>query len=135
VIVVGIWAGFPFILLAATAGLATIPAEIYEAASLDGATPFQSFRLVTLPLLAPVLETSVLLQLLFRFGGVDFPFLLTRGGPGDASNVFGVLIYNLGFTQFSLGPAAAMGVLLFVLVFPLAVLYVRRARRQLAELV
>jgi ABC-type sugar transport system permease subunit len=135
VIQVGVWTGFPFILLTSTAGLATIPPDIYEAASLDGASAAPAFRLITLPLLAPVLETGIILQLLFRFGGIDIPFLLTKGGPGDLTNIFGVYIYNTGLSVFNLGVASAMGFVLFVLILPLAAAYVIRARRQLQELV
>jgi ABC-type sugar transport system permease subunit len=87
-----------------------------------------------LPLIAPVLETATLLLVLIRFGGFDLPFLLTQGGPGDATNVLGVYIYGVAFQSFDIGKGAAIGLILFVLTLPLSILYVWRAGRQLAGL-
>ena len=131
VIQVGIWSGFPFIFLFALAALSSISQEVLEAAAIDGATGPRVFWHITLPLIAPLVETSALLLALFRMGGVDLPFLLTQGGPRNASNVLGVLIYNTAFQSFQEGQAAALGVILFILTLPLSVLYVRRSTRQL----
>jgi multiple sugar transport system permease protein len=131
VIQVGIWAGFPFVFLFALAALTAIPKEVYEAARLDGAGAFALFRWITLPLIAPVLETTALLLTIIRFGGADLPFLLTGGGPGDTTSVFGVLIYNTAFGSLDSSRAAALGVLVFVLTLPLSIIYVRRSMRQM----
>jgi multiple sugar transport system permease protein len=131
VIQVGIWAGFPFVFLFALAALSAIPNEVYEAARLDGAGSFALFRWITLPLIAPVLETTALLLTIIRFGGADLPFLLTGGGPGDTTSVFGVLIYNTAFGSLDSSRAAALGVMVFVLTLPLSIVYVRRSLRQM----
>jgi multiple sugar transport system permease protein len=134
VIQVGVWSAFPFVFLFTLAALATIPPQLYEAGQLDGATETRLFFWITLPLIAPVLETATLLLVLIRFGGFDLPFLLTQGGPSDASNVLGVYIYGIAFQSFDIGKGAAIGLILFVLTLPLSLLYVWRAGRQLAGL-
>lgn len=131
VIQVGIWAGFPFIFLFALAALSAVSQELRDAAAIDGASSLRVFWHITLPLIAPLVETSAILLALFRLGGVDLPFLLTEGGPDNASNVLGVLIYNTAFQSFLEGQAAALGVILFILTLPLSVMYVRRATRQI----
>jgi multiple sugar transport system permease protein len=131
VIQVGIWAGFPFIFLFALAALSAVSQELRDAAAIDGASNLRVFWHITLPLIAPLVETSAILLALFRLGGVDLPFLLTEGGPDNASNVLGVLIYNTAFQTFLEGQAAALGVILFILTLPLSVMYVRRATRQI----
>jgi multiple sugar transport system permease protein len=132
---VGFWSGFPFIMLLTSAALTSIPRDVYEAAQLDGAYGWRLFNKISLPLIAPVLEMGTLLLALFRFGQVDLPFLLTQSGiSGSISpsgTVFGVLVYNTGFTEFEVGYGAALGIALFVLVLPLALAYVRRSSRQL----
>jgi multiple sugar transport system permease protein len=131
---VGIWSGFPFFFLMSAAALTSIPVELHEAAAIDGATGWRAFRSITLPLIAPVLEVTVFLELLFRLGGLDLPFLLTGGGPLGATNVWGVFIYQVGFARFEIGYGAALGVVLFLICVPLALWYVRHSRRQLAAL-
>jgi multiple sugar transport system permease protein len=131
VIQVGVWAGFPFVFLFVLAALTAIPKEVYEAARLDGAGSFALFRWITLPLIAPVLETTALLLTIIRFGGADLPFLLTGGGPGDTTSVFGVLIYNTAFGSLDSSKAAALGVMVFVLTLPLSIVYVHRTLRQM----
>ena len=104
------------------------------AAAIDGATGWRAFRSITLPLIAPVLEVTIFLELLFRLGGLDLPFLLTGGGPLGKTNVWGVFIYQVGFARFEIGYGAALGVVLFLICVPFALWYVRRSRRQLAAL-
>jgi multiple sugar transport system permease protein len=130
VIQVGVWNGFPFVFLFTLAALSTIPDDVYEAARLDGARGPAIFWTITLPLIAPVVETTALLLALIRFGGVDLPFLLTGGGPGDATTVFGVLIYNTAFSSLDTSAAAALGLTVFILMLPVSILYVVRVWRQ-----
>ena len=131
---VGVWSGFPFFFLMSAAALTSIPVELHEAAAIDGATGWRAFRSITLPLIAPVLEVTIFLELLFRLGGLDLPFLLTGGGPLGRTNVWGVYIYQIGFARFDVGYGAALGVVLFLICVPFALWYVRRSRRQLAAL-
>jgi multiple sugar transport system permease protein len=129
---VGIWSGFPFFFLMTAAALTSVPVELLEAAELDGATGWTAFRKVTLPMIAPVLEVTIFLEILFRIGSPDLPYLLTGGGPLDASNVWSVFVYQIGFAKFDVGYGSALGIMLFLITLPFAILYVRRARRQMA---
>jgi multiple sugar transport system permease protein len=131
---VGIWSGFPFFFLMAAAALTSVPIELHEAAAIDGATGWRAFRSITLPLIAPVIEITIFLELLFRLGGLDLPILLTGGGPLNASNVWGVFIYQVAFARFDVGYGAGLGIVLFLIGAPFSIWYVRRARRQLAGL-
>jgi multiple sugar transport system permease protein len=128
---VGIWVGFPFFFLMTAAALTSVPVELLEAAELDGAGSWTTFRKITLPLIAPVLEVTIFLEILFRLGSPDLPYLLTGGGPLDASNVWSVFIYQIGFAKFDIGYGSALGIVLFLVTMPFAILYVRRARRQI----
>lgn len=128
---VGVWSGFPFFFLMSAAALTSVPVELLEAASIDGASAWRSFRSVTFPLIAPVVEITVFLELMFRIGGLDLPFLLTGGGPLNRTNVWGVYIYQIAFQRFDVGYGAALGIMLFILSVPFALWYVRRARTQL----
>jgi len=129
---VGVWSGFPFFFLMTAAALTSIPIQLHEAAAIDGASAWRTFRSITLPLIAPVLEVTIFLELLFRLGGLDLPFLLTGGGPLNATNVWGVYIYQVGFARLETGYGAALGVVLFLICAPFAIWYVRRSRHQLA---
>jgi multiple sugar transport system permease protein len=131
---VGIWSGFPFFFLMSAAALTSVPIELLHAAAIDGASDWRAFRSITLPLIAPVIEITVFLELLFRIGGLDLPFLLTGGGPLNRSNVWGVYIYQVGFQRFDVGYGAALGIMLFLIGAPFSIWYVRRARTQLKEL-
>jgi ABC-type sugar transport system permease subunit len=131
---VGIWSGFPFFFLMTAAALTSVPIELHEAAAIDGATGWRSFWSITLPLIAPVVEVTIFLELLFRLGGLDLPFLMTGGGPLNASNVWGVFIYQVGFARFDIGYGAALGIVLFAIGAPFSIWYVRHARTQLAGL-
>ena len=131
---VGVWSGFPFFFLMVAAALTSVPIELLEAAAIDGASEWRAFRSITFPLIAPVVEIAAFLELLFRIGGLDLPFLLTGGGPLNKSNVWGVYIYQVGFERFEVGYGSALGVMLFVLAAPFSIWYVRRARTQLKGL-
>ncbi len=131
VIQLGVWSGFSFIFIGALAALAAVPRDLYDAAALDGAGPVRAFWQITLPLISPVLETNITLLVLWRFAGFDLPFLLTQGGPKDASNVLGVYIYNTGFISFNFGFGAALGLSLFAMLAPISFVYVLRSRRKL----
>jgi multiple sugar transport system permease protein len=130
----GIWTSFPFFFLMTAAALTTVPDELLEAGELDGATGWSSFRSITWPLIAPVVEIAIFLSLLYSLGNLDVPFLLTGGGPLNLTKVWGVFIFQASFAKFDLGYGASLGALLFLVVLPFAVWYVRRARRQLAGL-
>ena len=131
VLIANIWIGIPFNLVILYSGLQSISSDIYEAASLDGASAWQTFWRITIPLLRPVSAITILLGLVYTLKVFDIIWIMTRGGPGDASTTFAIWSYRLGFGGGSpdLSPAAAVGNLLIVLAFVFGLIYIRAQRR------
>jgi multiple sugar transport system permease protein len=132
VIIANIWIGIPFNLVVLYSGLQAIPPEIHEAAALDGASGWQRFRWVTFPLLRPVSAITILLGLVYTLKVFDIIWIMTRGGPADASTTFATWSYRLGFGSLlpRFGPGAAVGNLLIVMALVCGLLYIRMQRRQ-----
>ena len=132
VTVANIWLGIPFNLVILYAGLQNIPAEMYEAAALDGAGRWQQFRRVTLPLLRPVSAITLLLGLIYTLKVVDIIWIMTTGGPADASTTLAVWSYReaFGTGQPDFSPAAAVGNLLIVIALAAGLVYLRLQRRE-----
>ncbi|WP_427366446.1 carbohydrate ABC transporter permease [Candidatus Caldatribacterium saccharofermentans] len=122
---VDIWCGIPFMALVFLAGLQAIPQELYEAAEVDGATPFAKFRFVTLPLLSSVLTVATLLSILWTFNDFNVIYVLTGGGPGTSTDILITYIYKYAFQYLRFGPAAAMAVITFVILLTVSILYAR----------
>lgn len=115
-IVIMVWGGVGFGVIVFLAGLNAIPAELYEAADLDGAGPAAKFRRVTFPLLMPAITIVTFLGLTTTLRLFDLPFIMTNGGPGDASTTMAMIIYKQAFSYSNYGYATAGGVILFVFV-------------------
>ena len=132
VMAVNIWGGFPFLMVVFLAGLQSIPDELYEAARIDGAGAWQRFRNVTLPLLWPLVEITILLDAIWQFGRFNLNYLMTGGGPFNATNILAVYIFQNAFQLFRFGYGAAVGVIMFLVMLPAAIVYVAAARRRIA---
>ncbi|WP_306187286.1 MULTISPECIES: carbohydrate ABC transporter permease [unclassified Streptomyces] len=132
VIIANIWIGIPFNLVILYSGLQNIPAEVYEAAGLDGASAWQVFRRITFPLLRPVSAITVLLGLVYTLKVFDLIWIMTKGGPGDSSSTLATWSYQLGFGTLlpKFGPGAAVGNLLILIALVFGLLYIRVQRRQ-----
>ncbi|MET9908669.1 sugar ABC transporter permease [Streptomyces sp. NPDC006476] len=130
VIFANVWVGVPFNMLLLLVGLHTIDPELHEAAAIDGAGAWQRFRHITLPLMRPVSVTVLLLGLLYTFKVFDIVFVMTGGGPVDATRVLSLYVYEVFFTSFRFGQGAAAGLLLLVVPLLAGVFYVRRLRRE-----
>lgn len=132
VIIANIWLGIPFNLVILYSGLQNIPAEVYEAASLDGAGPWKTFWRITFPLLRPVSAITILLGLVYTLKVVDIIWIMTKGGPADSSLTLAVWSYReafgTGLPAFS--PAAAVGNLLIIIALVFGLFYVRLQRRE-----
>jgi multiple sugar transport system permease protein len=115
VIFVNIWRGTPFFAISLLAGLQTIPQDLYEAASIDGASAFDRFRRITLPLLMPVLTIVMLFSVIQTFSDFQIVQVLTRGGPTDTTHLFATLAFQIGMQGGRLGQGAAAS--LFMLPF------------------
>ena len=124
------WTMVPFAMLLIIAGLQNIPRTTYEAAELDGAGSWTSFWRITVPLLRPVLSVVALLGFIYTFKTFDTIFIMTRGGPGDATTVMPILAYNEAFVNFDLGTGASVNTLLLVIPMILAIFYFRSTRKE-----
>jgi multiple sugar transport system permease protein len=125
VIAVDIWQWTPFVFLVLLAGLQAIPEEPYEAALIDGSSPLQTFRHVTLPLLKPSILIVLLLRTMDLLRVFDQIFILTEGGPGFATETISLYIYRTAFRFFDFGYAAAMSFVLLALTNVISVIYIR----------
>jgi multiple sugar transport system permease protein len=130
VILINVWLGIPFNMIVILAGLRTLPAEIYEAASLDGAGPFARFRHITVPLLRPTMLAVGILGTIFTFKMFDVVWITTRGGPANATDLLPTVAYSEVFDQFLFGPGAAILNVMFVMLFLLSLLYLLALRRE-----
>ncbi|MEV7075699.1 carbohydrate ABC transporter permease [Streptomyces sp. NPDC091972] len=132
VIIANIWIGIPFNLVILHSGLQNIPGELYEAAALDGANAWQQFRRITFPLLRPVSAITLLLGLVYTLKVFDLIWIMTKGGPGDASSTLATWSYQLGFGSLlpKFGPGAAVGNILILIALVFGLLYIRVQRRQ-----
>ncbi|MFF2810429.1 carbohydrate ABC transporter permease [Streptomyces sp. NPDC058000] len=132
VIAVNVWLGVPFMLVALLGGLQSIPGELYEAAEMDGAGAWQRFRHITVPGLRAVSGTVLLLSTIWTFNMFPVIFLLTRGGPGDATEILVTYAYRLSFVDSprNFSASATWGVVILVLLALVAVGYRRALRKQ-----
>ncbi|MEU8178947.1 sugar ABC transporter permease [Microbispora hainanensis] len=132
VTIANIWIGIPFNLVVLYSGLQAIPSHIHEAAALDGATGWQRFWRVTFPLLRPVSAITLLLGLVYTLKVFDIIWIMTKGGPSDASTTLATWSYRLGFGNLlpSFGPGAAVGNLLIVIALVFGLVYIRTQRKQ-----
>ena len=125
VILIGIWRATPYYMIIFLAGLQAIPADYYDAAKMDGAGRWASFWNITLPLLKPTTLLVVVMNVIVAMKVFAVPLIMTGGGPGDATRVLPLFIYQTAFEFFDMGRAAAMSVLLFVGVMLFSFIQVR----------
>lgn len=127
---VNVWQNAPYVAILLLAGLRSLPTEPVEAASIDGASRWQTFRHVTLPLLKPYIVVALLLRTIFEFRSFDNVYVMTSGGPADATTLLSIYTYVTSFVSFdmSLAAAASWVMLLIVLLFCLAFVVTIRRR-------
>ena len=133
VLLCNVWIGVPFNMVILYGGLKSIPGNLYEAAALDGATGWRQFRHITLPLLRPVITVVLTLGLIYTIKVFDVIWVMTGGGPADATQTVTTYAYQLSFgglAEFGLGAAAGNVLIVVALVF--AVWYVRSSRTEVA---
>jgi multiple sugar transport system permease protein len=130
VTVVNIWRGIPFAMVLFAAAIESIPRTTLEAGLIDGASAWQQLRRVVLPILRPQILTFLMLTTITTFGIFGLVFFLTRGGPGNATEIIGIYIYQRAFQFFEIGLGSAAGVLLLVVLLVLGAYYVWLMRKQ-----
>jgi multiple sugar transport system permease protein len=130
VIAVNIWRGTPFFAIALLAGLQTIAQDLYEAAAIDGATAWQRFQHVTLPLIMPVLTIVTLFSIIWTFADFQLVYVLTRGGPTNSTHLLATLAYQIGMTAGELSNGAAISLWMFPFMAALVVAVLWYQRRE-----
>lgn len=131
VILTNIWLGFPFMMVVALGGLQSIPNELYEAADVDGASPWQKFRTITAPLLKPIMTPAVILGTVWTFNNINVIWLVTNGGePNNQTHILVSYVYEAAFTAFRFGWAAALSMVIFAILFLFTQTVLKRSRAE-----
>ncbi|WP_260406128.1 carbohydrate ABC transporter permease [Microbacterium sp. G2-8] len=133
VIIVNIWVGIPFNVTLLYGGLQDIPGELYEAASLDGATGWKSFWHITLPNLRPVIGVTLVLGVVYTLKVLDVILGLTGGGPANATQTIAIRSYQTSFVDFEFGVGAAFSNILILVSLVFALIYLRGTRKAVDE--
>ncbi len=129
VMVVVIWAGSPFFILMLLAAMQAIPEELYEAAKVDGASAFQRLLHVTLPMIAPTIAVTTLLRVIWVANYVDILFVMTNGGPGNASLTLPVYVFIKAQHALDMGYSSAMALILGLILIVIVMIYLSVLRR------
>lgn len=127
---INIWSGYPFFMISLLAGLQGIPADLYEAASVDGAGPIQKFRNVTLPQLRPILISMAVLDLIWTSQQFALIWMTTGGGPLNVTEMLSTFVYKQAFSSYEFATASAAAVIVLLLSMILAFAYVRQLRER-----
>jgi multiple sugar transport system permease protein len=130
IVAIDVWQWTPFMVLLLLAGLESLPRQPFEAARVDGASAWMTFRRITLPLLRPVIAVAVLIRGLDAFKVFEYVFATTRGGPGTATETLQYEVYRTAIQFFRLGEAASMAFVLVAIVLGLVVLLYRVVMRE-----
>jgi len=126
VILLDIWQWTPFVFLISLAGLQGIPVELYEAATIDGASGYQMFRKITLPQMTPILLTIFFFRLVDCLRIYDIPFVMLGGGPGISTETFTIYVYKLAFRGFIFGYSSALSIFFLALILVITNVLIRR---------
>jgi arabinogalactan oligomer/maltooligosaccharide transport system permease protein len=126
-IITNVWLGIPFMMIIALGGLQSIPQELYEAASIDGASAWQQFKSITLPLLRPVMVPAITLGIVWTFNNINVVWLVSNGGqPGDQTHILVSFVYRAAFNLYRYGYAAAFSFLIFLMLAIFSVTFMKR---------
>jgi multiple sugar transport system permease protein len=132
-IVVDAWQWTPFVILVLLGGLLSMPVEPAEAAAMDGANAWEIFRHITLPLLEPFVVLVVLFRTIDAFKAFDLIFVMTTGGPGNASESLNIYTFRQGFWFLNMGYAAALAIIMLVIVIVISQMLLKRSRLQVGS--
>lgn len=125
IIAANVWIGIPFNMILLSTGLTTIPQELYESASIDGANKVQSFFRITLPLLKPTIESVLILGFIYTFKVFDLVYVMTGGGPVNSTHMLSTYSYKLSFDMFKYSQGSAVANILFVILMLVGVFYLK----------
>ena len=130
VMIANIWRGTPFFGITILAGLQAVPAELHDAAAIDGAGAWQRFRNVTLPVILGVILVSTLFSIIMTFADFQLIYVLTKGGPANETHIFGTYAYQVGLSATQIGQGAAIALYMFPILAVLAGLLLYYLRRE-----
>ncbi|SHE78185.1 carbohydrate ABC transporter permease [Lactonifactor longoviformis] len=125
IVCANVWIGIPFNMILISTGLTTIPQELYESASIDGAGKIQSFFKITLPLLKPTIESVLILGFIYTFKVFDLVYVMTGGGPVNSTHMLSTYSYKLSFEMFKYSKGSAVANVLFVILLIISMFYLR----------
>lgn len=120
-----IWMWSPFVMLLSLAGLSAIPQHLYEAAAIDRASRWFTFRRITLPLVTPLLLIAVIFRTMEAFKTFDLAFIMTGGGPGTATELIAIKLYNMAFPQWQTGKSCALAYILLIMIIGISNIYIK----------
>lgn len=129
IIAVDVWQQVSMVFIILLAGLQVVPLDVSEAATMDGASAWQRFRHVTLPYLAPAIAVALVLRTMFALRAFDIIWVATQGGPGAATQTLSVYMYLVGFSQFDLGYANALSIILLGIIAAFSIVFIFINRR------
>lgn len=130
IIVTNIWISIPFSMTILLSGLQGLPLDVYEAAKIDGASRLQKLFYITVPLMKPTVLVLLMLGVIYTFKVFDIIYIMTGGGPADATQVTPFFAYQLSFQTFHFGEGAALSNIAFVIIFIVALIYLRIIRKE-----
>ncbi len=130
VMVANIWRGIPFFAVTILAGLQAVPSELHEAAAIDGASPWQRFLNVTVPVITGVTLIATLFSIIWTFADFQLIYVLTRGGPANSTHIFGTYAYQMGMSAAQIGVGAAIALYMFPILAFFAILLLVYLRRE-----
>lgn len=125
-----VWIGIPFNMILISTGLTTIPKDLYESASIDGATGLQAFFKITLPLLRPTIESVLILGFIYTFKVYDLVYVMTSGGPVNSTHMLSTYSYKLSFEMFQYSKGSAVANVLLVILMIVGVFYLRATKEE-----
>jgi len=132
-ILIGVLVSVPFATTIFLGGLSSVPVELYDAAAIEGAGKWKQFRHITLPLLKPFINISVVLNTIYVFNSFPIIWAMTQGGPANSTDIMVTYLYKLAFRWGKLGEASAISLLMFGVLLVFTILYARMAMRSEAE--
>lgn len=125
IVVANTWKGVPFNMILLATALTTLPEDIYESASIDGASKWQSFLYITVPLLKPAIISVLTLGFIYTFKVFDLVYVMTGGGPGTSTEMLSTLAYRYSFAEYNFSKGAAVANILFVILMLIGLIYIK----------
>ena len=125
IVLIDVWQWTPFIAIILLSGIMALPQDVYDAVKIDGAGAWKRFLLVTLPLLKPLVLIAVLLRLVDTFKTFDKVWILTRGGPSRATELYSILVFKQGFRYFNIGQGTSLALIILAVILAITLVFIK----------